>query len=36
MRIGKIASNAEYQMNEQFHNLGMFGAKFWFSKFKKF
>ena len=35
MRIGKIAISAEYQMNEQFQNLPIFGAKFWFSKLKK-
>ena len=35
MRIRKIASSAEYQMDEKFQNLPIFGAKFWFFKFKK-
>ena len=33
--IGKIASCAEYQMDEQFQNLPIFRAKFWFSELKK-
>ena len=36
MRIGKIASIAEYHMDEQFQNFPIFGAKFWFSKLNKF
>ena len=32
MRIGEIASSAEYQMDEQFQNLPIFGAKFGFFK----
>ena len=35
MRIGEIASSAEYRLNEQFQNLAIFGAKFWFSKLEK-
>ena len=35
MRIGIIASRAEYRMNEQFQNLPMYEAKFQFSRFKK-
>ena len=36
MRIGKIASSAEYRMDEQLQNLTTFGAKLWFSKLKIF
>ena len=32
MRIGKIVSSVEYLMDEQFQNLAIFLAKFWFSK----
>ena len=35
MRIAKIASSAEYWMDEQLQNLSIFGAKFWFSKLEK-
>ena len=30
MRIGEIASNAEYRMDEQLINLPIFETKFWF------
>ena len=36
MRIGKIASSAEYRVDEQFQNFPTFAAKFWLYKFKKF
>ena len=36
MRIGKLVISAEYQMDEQFQNLLIFGAKFGFSKLKEF
>ena len=36
MRIGKISSSAEYRKKELFQDLPIFGAKFWFSKLKKF
>ena len=36
MRIDKIASSAEYRMDEQLQNLTTFGAKLWFSKLKIF
>ena len=32
MRISEIASSAEYQMDEQFQNLPILRAKFWYSK----
>ena len=35
MKLGEIASSAEYRMDEQFQNLPIIGAKFWFSKLKK-
>ena len=35
MRIGEIASNTEYRMNEQLKNFPIFPAKFWFSKLEK-
>ena len=36
MRIGKISSNTEYRIEEQFQNLIIFLVKFWFSKLRKF
>ena len=36
MRIGNIASSAEYRMDERFQNLPIFEVNFWFSKLKKF
>ena len=36
MRIGKIASDAEYRVDEQFRNLSIFRAKFQFFKLEKF
>ena len=37
IRIGEIASSAEYRMDEHFQNLQIIGAKFWFSvNWKKF
>ena len=36
MRIGEIASSAEYRIDEQLQNLSICGVKFWFSNFKKF
>ena len=36
IRIGKIASRAEYQIDEKFQNLSIFGANFQFSELKKF
>ena len=35
MRIGEIASNAEFWIGEQFQNLTIFKVKFWFLKFGK-
>ena len=35
MRIAKIASGAKYRIDEQFQNLLICGAKFWFSKLKE-
>ena len=35
MRIGEIASNAEFWMGEPFWNLTIFKVKFWFFKSKK-
>ena len=35
MRLGEIASSAKYRMDEQFPNLPIFGAKFWFSQLEK-
>ena len=35
IRIGEIASGAEYRMDENFQNLPIFGAKFRFSNLKK-
>ena len=35
MRLGEIASSAEYRMDEQFQNLSIFGTKFCFSKLEK-
>ena len=35
MIIGEIASNPEYQMDEEFQNFLMFGLKFWFSRLEK-
>ena len=35
MRLGEIASSAEYQMDKQFRNMPIFGAKFWFAKLEK-
>ena len=35
MKITEITSNAEYWMDEQFKNLQIFGAKFWFFKLEK-
>ena len=35
MRIGEITSSERYRMDEEFQNLLTFGAKFWFSKWKK-
>ena len=35
MTIGKIASSAEYRIDEQFQNFPIFRAKFRFSKLKK-
>ena len=32
MRIGKIASCAEYRMDKQFQNLSIFGAEFIWKK----
>ena len=34
MRIGKIASSAEYRMDKQSQNFLIFDAKFWFSELK--
>ena len=34
--IREIASGAEYQMDEKFQNLPIFGAKFQLSELKKF
>ena len=36
MRIGEIANDAEYRMDEQFQDLVIFGAKFRFSKLNFF
>ena len=36
MRIIKIASSAEYRMDEQFRSFPISGAKLWFFKLKKF
>ena len=35
MRIDEIASSAKYQLDEQFQNLPICVAKFWFSELKK-
>ena len=35
MRIGEIASNAEFWMGEQFQNSTIFKVKFWFFKLEK-
>ena len=35
MRIGEIASSAEYQMGEQFQNSLIFRVEFWFSILEK-
>ena len=34
VRVGEIASSAEYRMDEKFQNMPIFQAKFWFSKLK--
>ena len=33
--MSRIASGAEYRMEEQFQNFPIVGAKFWFFKLKK-
>ena len=35
MRIGEIASTAEYRIDERLKNLPIFEAKLWFSKSEK-
>ena len=35
MRIGEIASSAEYRIDEKFQNSPIFGVKLWFSKVEK-